>query len=129
MKRSSKHSPIAIIVVLLAVAGALIGGATGATVMGAGGLALGFFLCGMVWASLGDSHKQFRVEVGPATDNGTRLQHQISVRIVDRDGWALHYKRIDLDDDDCDEQLAVAIAGMKYRLRTIEAAQQIASEL
>lgn len=73
------------------------------------------------------SHKRSRpfVEVGPSHDGTKLVQNMMSARIMHH-GRAILMKRVDMTSDDCDEQLAEAVAEMKQKLRTIKAAQRIA---
>lgn len=99
------------------------------TILGAVLLAYGFFLCGMIYASMRGRPGRLRVEVGQSTDNGRPVQHVVSARIVDRRGRALHYVRVDLCEDGYEEKLAEAVVDMKHKLRTVEAAARIAGEV
>jgi hypothetical protein len=68
------------------------------------------------------------VEVGEATDAGKKIQHQVSARIVDQKGRALHFKRVDMNEEDWELRLGEAVAEMKSKLRTLEAVERITEE-
>jgi hypothetical protein len=87
--------------------------------------AFGGFMVGATWASVRRHHPDGRllwVEVVPSSQ-----EHCIAVSVEDKRGW-LTYERVDLREDGYEEKLAVAVAEMKHKLATIEAAQRIALE-
>jgi hypothetical protein len=87
------------------------------------------FLLGIV-SQRAEPRSQLRVEVGPSHESGSiQIQHTISARLMDRDGRCLHFQRIDMRDEDWEEQLAEATARMKQKARSLEAAKRIAQEV
>jgi hypothetical protein len=90
-------------------------------------LAVGFFVAGAAWASIRARGRDWQVTVGRAADSGRELQHLMSAQLRHREK-VVHFERVDLREDGYEEKLAVAVAEMKHKLATIEAAQRIALE-
>lgn len=72
--------------------------------------------------------KKLRVEVGPSNDGSGPMQHMMSARIVTRTGRAIHFKRVNMNDDEWEDQLGEAVAEMKSNLETMKALERIARQ-
>lgn len=56
------------------------------------------------------------------------MQHMMSARIVTRTGRAIHFKRVNMNDDEWEDRLGEAVAEMKSNLETMKALERIARQ-